>query len=836
MAENKKQETPETASPSLALKSTQSFSPVLDIQDGIIITKDGRYVQILEFDPVNFLLFPEEEQDAIADTFGYSLAAFPTRFQIKVLSRKANVDSHIGDYLAAMQVETNAQTQKMQQQSIEKIQKSAANSISRRFFIAHSYEQISGIRHPEWNEIRSEMYRRSSLIAGHLAKAPCLNTLTSPIGDTDAQLEALYLSMARGDAAHLSFEARVNEVVARYIKAGKLQTEEENFSINDLICPEQIEPFYPNCVVVDGKYMGFACIEGSSYPLHCYSGWLQQLVDLGEDIDIDIFCEKRSAEKTARDVMYATQLARVSLNERNESAADLDLLTQKVESGNYIRAGLSAQHALMDFSIMLTIVADDMKALRWRMRNLRELLMPSGLRLNPLNHRHLDAFRASLPLCSHDLGFMRQAKRNILNPDLGAAYPFLSYEINDAGGFMLGKNLINQSPIFLNLFNRQIYSDGNVVILGPPGSGKTYCLQTVALALRQLGVQVIINVPYKGYEYRAACEAIGGQFITLAPGSPHNINIMEIRKYDTTVKEALEGGKDGQTSRLTAKINTIRAWISLLFKDDKITMEELADLDEACRRTYKRFGITEHNQSLIDPDHPNQFKKMPVLGDLYEMLGQADFKHSRRLRSALERFVIGASKSFNGPTNVNLDNPYVVIDTSEAPKELISAVTFIANDFATDCIRRDNTKRKAIINDEISRMIGIAGTAHAAEVILQNCKLVRGYNGIVINATQDTNDFFALENGVYGKGIFANSKIKLILRQEPQEARTVQEVLNLSDEETSRLPYYEPGCGLLVANRNHAEVRIIASPIEDELINSDPEHIRQRLQRKGVIT
>ena len=213
MAKEKKQKKPEAeanaeSSPTLTLQSTQSFSPVLDIQDGIIITKDGRYVQILEFDPINFLLFPEEEQDAIADTFGYSLASFPARFQIKVLSRKANVDSHISDYLAAMKTETNEKAKEMQQQSIEKIKKSAASSISRRFFIAHSYEQSSGLRRPEWNEVRSELYRRSSLIAGHLAKSPCLNELTRPIGDTDAQLEALYLSMARGDAAHKSYEER----------------------------------------------------------------------------------------------------------------------------------------------------------------------------------------------------------------------------------------------------------------------------------------------------------------------------------------------------------------------------------------------------------------------------------------------------------------------------------------------------------------------------------------------------------------------------------------------------------------------------------------------------
>ncbi len=823
------QEKPEEKRPSLTLEATQMWSPVMDIKDGIILTKDGQYVQILEIAPINFLLYQQDEQEAIADAFGAAISIFPDKFQIKILSRQANADKHIQDLLNAKKAESNPFCQQMQDHAIMKIKANAARSTQRRFFIAHTYKSDGGLRSASWEEIRSKMRFASASIVRSLSANPCANTLVSPIGDFDAQLDALYQCMCRAETEIKPLEDKVVDVVSRYIAQGKLTDETQSIPINEFIAPQRIDPRSPKYIVVDGKYYAFGFIEGGSYPLKCLPGWVTRLVNLGTGVDVDIFVSKRDTRTVMNTLPYSIDLDKSALNHRTSSSGDVPYLQNKLESEQYIQDSLSNRQTLCDFSIIITAVADSANELHWKVKSIQKSISECGLQYHSYTFQHLDAFRATLPLCNPNKSLLRRAKRNIISCDFGAAYPFVSYEVNDNGGIMLGVNMNNGSPVYINPFDRKVYTNGHMIMFGTTRTGKTYCIQTMALGFREIGTQVIIITPHKGHEYRRACNAVGGEFISLAPGSPQNINIMEIRKVDTSVNAYLDGEESTQSSILAEKIQKIHAFISLL-KPDMTPLNRQA-LDEALIITYKRFGITINNKSLIDPKNPSQYKPMPILGDLDKAL--AEVKGGSEIREVLSRFVFGSARSFNGPTNVNLDNSYVVLDITSMPKELVPIGMFIANDFVFDSVRADRTKQKVIFNDELSRLIGIAGSGAAAETILTNYKVIGAYNAIYVSATQDANDFFALNGGVYGRGILANAKIKILLRQEKEEAETLGRMMGLSDGEVTELQYFDKGEALLIANRNHIEIKVIASELEDDLINTDPNHLKLRLQKKN---
>ncbi len=73
------------------IQSSQSFSPIRDVRDGVICTKDGRFVKLLEFSPINFGLRSADEQAAIISQFAMALRTMPATLQFKVVAKKSDV-------------------------------------------------------------------------------------------------------------------------------------------------------------------------------------------------------------------------------------------------------------------------------------------------------------------------------------------------------------------------------------------------------------------------------------------------------------------------------------------------------------------------------------------------------------------------------------------------------------------------------------------------------------------------------------------------------------------------------------------------------------------------
>ena len=134
--------------------------------------------------------------------------------------------------------------------------------------------------------------------------------------------------------------------------------------------------------------------------------------------------------------------------------------------------------------------------------------------------------------------------------------------------------------------------------------------------------------------------------------------------------------------------------------------------------------------------------------------------------------------------------------------------------------------------DELWKLIVTAGNRLAADYVLEIFKVIRGYGGSAIAATQDISDFFALDDGKYGKAIINASRIKFILQLEEDEAFTVQKHLSLSDEETMQIIRNNRGEALLCANRNKIVIDIKASPYIYNAITTKRSDLEKKRKRK----
>ena len=244
-------------------------------------------------------------------------------------------------------------------------------------------------------------------------------------------------------------------------------------------------------------------------------------------------------------------------------------------------------------------------------------------------------------------------------------------------------------------------------------------------------------------------------------------------------------------------------------------------LDEALIRTYAKYGISHDNDSVyIDREaSPPRIKAMPILGDLHEELCKNEL--TKRISNIVSRFVTGSAQSFNQPTNVDLSNKYTVIDLSELKGKLLPVGMMIALDYVWDNVKSDRTKKKAIMIDELWQLIGAGSNRMAAEFCLEIFKVIRGFGGAAISATQDLSDFFGLEDGKYGRAIINNSKNKIILNLEPDEAEFVKDTLKLTKTELRSITRFERGEALICSNNSKVSVSIKASREEQEMITTD---------------
>ena len=808
------------------LNALADYVPVERITNGVIITRDHRYVKIVEVVPVNFLLRSEREQRSIIYSFISYLKIAPVKVQFKVLTKRADIDRHVAAIRQELANETDPRCRTLQEDYLNLIyQLGSRETITRRFFLIFEYEPLAGARRgDEETEAVASLQTAARTAENYLRQ--CGNSVVHHEDEDEAAAEILYHVLCRRESDTKPFREKVQRVLADYMTAGRAL---EDVPTNEFFAPDTLDFAHGRYLCVDGVYYAYLLVPSDGYKAQVAAGWLSLLVNAGDGIDLDVFLERQPKDRMIRKLGQQLRINRSKIRETSDTNTDFDDLEGAIKSGYFLKDGLGNNEDFYYLNLLITVTANSVEDLEWKCAEMKKLLLSQDMNLQPCFFCEEQAFLSALPLASLDHRLFERSKRNVLTMGAASCYPFTSYEMCDDNGILLGVNKHNNSLIIVDIFDSRVYKNANIAILGTSGAGKSFTMQLMATRMRRKGIQVFIVAPLKGHEFHRACTNIGGEFIQISPASQNCINVMEIRKTDRTADELLDGS-DIEKSMLAAKIQRLHIFFSLLIPD--MTHEERQLLDEALIRTYAQHGITHENASLVSLDNPTRYRVMPVLGDLYDVLIESP--ETRRLANIINRLVHGSARTFNQQTNVSLDNKYTVLDISELTGDLLTVGMFVALDYVWDKAKENRTEEKAIFIDECWQLIGANSNRLAAEFVLEIFKIIRGYGGAAICATQDVNDFMALEDGKYGKGIINNCKTKILLNLEDEEARRVQSILHLSEAEVMEITHFERGSGLISTNNNHVTVEVKCSQLEKELITTDRRELLELLDRKTV--
>ena len=527
---------------------------------------------------------------------------------------------------------------------------------------------------------------------------------------------------------------------------------------------------------------------------------------------MSIFYEITDSNKIIKDLTYNIGNVSVDLENSNKNRQDIDIVEFTYDDAKYIRKQLQLENENFYYLYTyITVYSDNLKELKNNIEKIEGILQSKGIKTKKAYFRQEQAYISTLPLMINNKDVKNATKKNILTSGLVATYPFISSSIFDEKGIFVGKNIYNNSLIFIDRYDEHKYKNANMCVFGTSGAGKSYYTKLNILRYRLVGINQYIIDPER--EYTNLANALDGTLLKLGPNSETYINIFDIRK------ESIESGEKGF---LASKIIKLIGFFNLIFGE--LNEEEKGLIEEKIIMTYKKKGINFNDKSLYKNINKKIFKNtkdMPLLEDLYNELGKDE--RTRKFQIKLIPFVKGSLSFFNNYTNIKLNNKIIVADVYELGEENLKYGMYIFAELFWDKIKENRKEKKAIYLDEIWRLIGVTSNKMVASFVYKIFKTIRKYGGSAVAITQDISDLFSLEEGRFGTSILNNSSIKSFFALEEENIKILKKYSNISEKEEIEIKNLKRGEALIFVGENHLLAEIKSFEFEDKIINEKRE-------------
>ena len=576
----------------------------------------------------------------------------------------------------------------------------------------------------------------------------------------------------------------------RKTSVGELDAKSALMTLEDVVAPSAVN-INPRSVNVSGQ--NARVFFAVSYPRYLNDGWLEPILNLERELDISIVIHPIDTAETLKKFQkkVAEVQSQININAEKGMVRDpqLEAAYRNLED---LRDKLQqAEEKLFDVGLYIAVYGKDEEVLNKSESEIKGILDARLVYIKPALFQQEQGLRSVLPNMTDEL--LVHSKFN--SSPLSSFFPFTSFDLTSDTGILYGINRHNSSLV---LFDRFQLTNYNSVTFATSGAGKSYTTKLEILRSLMFGTEVIVIDPEREYEYLA--EATGGRFFNISLSSAHHIN-----PFDLPAPQEDEDPNDVLRSHIIELIGLFRLMLGGL------SPEEETVIDQALHEVY----------ALKDINGDVDFGEMepPLLSD-FEMI-LAGMEGSSSLIARLQKYTSGTWSGFiNQPTNVDINQKFVVFSLRDMEDELKTVAMYIITNHIWSMIRRRLAKRLLVI-DEAWWMMKSEDTA---SFLFSLAKRGRKYYLGLSTITQDVDDFL---RSPYGIPMLTNSSLQLLMKQSPTSIDLVQRTFNLTDEEKLLLLESNVGEGIFFAGLKHVAIKVIASYTEDQIITSDPSQILQ---------
>lgn len=499
---------------------------------------------------------------------------------------------------------------------------------------------------------------------------------------------------------------------------------------------------------------------------------------------------------------FETRDASVEISSKNESKSGRELIEQ-IQDGDTVGY-------MINLSMIFGESKDEVKERYKRFENLIEGLQ---MRFRGLSHLSRQTFKTLAPLYTINSEIEDIFKRNILFSDFCKCFPFSSNKVTKEG-YYLGMD--NMNGILLhNAWERKESMNGNIVLIGESGSGKTTACKHILFNEFLIGTKLIIIDPES--EYVNFSKKLKGNVVDLSGESGNIINPLQIR---ISLDE-----QNLTRNSYNLHIQKLRNFLKILFVD--ITSFQLNLLIEELEKTYSKFNINkESNFEKIDNT------KYPIFTDLYNTIKES-FKNVKKnednyydykvIISMMKELTNGIyANMFNNHTNINLKNDITVFNISEVQnveENVKKALYYNLLNFCWEQIT--NNKRRNnntfLVIDEAHLMLDsrIKDTMITLKTISKRC---RKYNANLMIITHSLVDMLDNELRKEGQGILENANYKVLLGTDGKNLDESQNIFKLTEQELDILAIKKKGSGIFIAGSLKTPINFKILKYEREIV------------------
>ena len=505
----------------------------------------------------------------------------------------------------------------------------------------------------------------------------------------------------------------------------------------------------------------------TDYASYIKDGFLAELTDARRAMALSIDVVPVPTDEAVREVErrllgvetnITNWTRRQNANMNYNVAVPYDMEQQRKESREFLDDLMSRDQRMMFATVTLVHFADTPEELDADTEALLSCARKHLCRLSVLRFQQLDGLSTALPI-----GVRRiEAMRTLTTESLAVLMPFRVQEIMEEGGMYFGENAISRNLI---LCDKSRLLNPNAFVLGVPGSGKSFSTkELIAMLALSTDDDIVICDPER--EYASLAEALGGEVVRIAAGSPHHINAMDM------VEGYGEGGNP-------------------VADKSEFVLSLFEQLD--------RRGLGPQAKSVVDRCTSAVYAdylrggEAPTLAHLRDKLLAQPEPQARDLALSLELFTSGTLDAFAHPTNVDTRNRLLVYDIMDLGRQLKTMGLLVITDAMLNRVT-DNWRAGRRTHIFIDEFHVVFENEYSGAFFNSAWRRFRKRNAYPTAITQNVE---YLLDSVLASTMLSNSELIVMLNQAAADRGKLGELLNISREQMGYITNAEAGCGLL---------------------------------------